>query len=281
MIKKQVFNKNFLNYLISSDGVSLTALEKIIGVSHSTLSLLVRGISVNPQAETVHALATYFKVSTNDFYLDFNYEADNSNTQSKSLHHRLKHLMQRFGIINSSQLHRYTGIAVPTIDRIINGETKSPNKATLSKLAEFFNLTIAQLNGIELIPENKQVIEGGEKLSISVPLIHIDNVNTWITTTDKTFIIKFIDTKLQDISKHSYAITQKSEIKIITYVIDPDIKPEKGDRVVVYDVTGINILEYFDEHSFFTLDYKKLPISYQYKILGVVIQELHQRTAKK
>ena len=72
-----------------------------------------------------------------------------------SLKNTLKHLMYRSGIVNSSQLHRYTGISIPTIDKILNEETISPNHNTLSTIADFFNVSIAQLKGIDHIPKGK------------------------------------------------------------------------------------------------------------------------------
>lgn len=275
-----MFNKELLINLIERSGMSLTSIGKEIGVNHSTLSLLVRGLSNNPQPATVNALAKYFGLSPAELFIETN--TDESFTQEKSislnsLGATLKYLMQRSGIINSSQLQRYTEIAIPTIDRILNGETESPNANTLTKLAQFFDVTIAQLKGLDPIPEGKLFYT--IKSSKNVPLIDINNIVEWNKTHKQEFIIKYIKSELLTISEHTYAIQYKPNFKLhITYIIDPDISPEAGDIIVVSDGENIHILEYYDNSLCMTLDYKEFPLLSAHNILGVAVQELRERS---
>ena len=268
MNKEKVFNYTYLKHLITINGISLTTLEKYTGVSHSTLSLLTRGISISPQHETVKALAVYFKVSVHDFY---NKSTFNPNKHPSLLLKVLKNLMKKSGIVSSSELHRQTGLSIPTIDRIINGITTSPNEQTLTKLAQFFKISIAQLKGIEPIVEIESL---DKKTTFAIPLIDIHNVFEWLKKKDLKFIIKYIESSVINMDNDHYAMIYNTTTKIITYIFNSQKYPQKGDVILLQNQTP-EVLIYLNATQFLTLDYVNIDIKSKYIILGVSIQEIH------
>lgn len=70
----------------------------------------------------------------------------------------LKHLMFKRGI-KSAELARLTGLPQPTVHRIVEGDSTRPHQSSLEALAAFFNLTLAQLKGLEQIHELELKLE--------------------------------------------------------------------------------------------------------------------------
>ncbi|PIQ43985.1 MAG: hypothetical protein COW05_01810 [Gammaproteobacteria bacterium CG12_big_fil_rev_8_21_14_0_65_46_12] len=89
------------------------------------------------------------------------------------LRRTIAHLQKVLGV-NDADISKATGISTPTISRIKTGGSDDPRLSTLKPLAEFFQVTIGQLTGLEALPaqySNKNVIDQ-HKVSISVPLIN-------------------------------------------------------------------------------------------------------------
>ena len=55
--------------------------------------------------------------------------------------------------LKSAELARLTGLPQPTVHRIVEGDSTRPQLASLEVLAQFFELTVAQLKGIDPIDE--------------------------------------------------------------------------------------------------------------------------------
>lgn len=70
----------------------------------------------------------------------------------------LKSLMFKRGI-KSAELARLTGLPQPTVHRIVEGDSMRPHPDSLTALAQFFDLTIPQLKGIEPIDSLEVKIE--------------------------------------------------------------------------------------------------------------------------
>lgn len=68
----------------------------------------------------------------------------------------LKQLMHADGSISEGELSRRTGIPQSTIHRILVGQIKESKPSTLRPLASYFGLNIAQLQGEEPIPMQRQ-----------------------------------------------------------------------------------------------------------------------------
>ncbi len=68
----------------------------------------------------------------------------------------LKKLMLADGKISEGELSRKTGVPQSTIHRILTGEIKESKPSTLKPLAGYFGLTLAQIQGDEPIPVQRQ-----------------------------------------------------------------------------------------------------------------------------
>lgn len=66
---------------------------------------------------------------------------------SQTVADTLTKLIESMPGMNATQLAKATGIPQPTIRRILIGESKDPDTATLMPLAAFFGKTVAQLRG--------------------------------------------------------------------------------------------------------------------------------------
>jgi transcriptional regulator with XRE-family HTH domain len=55
--------------------------------------------------------------------------------------------------INQSELARNTGVPQPTINRFLNGHSKSPNFISIKKLAEYFGVSAQSLYDDNLAAE--------------------------------------------------------------------------------------------------------------------------------
>lgn len=66
----------------------------------------------------------------------------------------LRMLMAEHGNLSEAQLARDTNLPQPTIHRILNGETQDPRISTITPLAEYFNVSINQLLGLEPLSAN-------------------------------------------------------------------------------------------------------------------------------
>lgn len=71
----------------------------------------------------------------------------------------LKRLMDKEGI-NASELGRSIKLAQPVIHRLLTGKNTNPKLATIRPIATFFDVTISQLIGEEILLLDSQVGEG-------------------------------------------------------------------------------------------------------------------------
>ena len=267
-----MLNTMLLNELVEKTGLSLTRLGREIGITHSTLSLLIRGLSQNPHPDTISSIANYFGISPAELLMDTfhtNEFIQENKVNLKSLNDVLQYLMIRSGIINSSHLHQHTGIAIQTIDRILNKDTDSPNSNTLSKLAGFFNVSIAQLKGLDEIPKGN--IFTVTKTKTLVPLIKIEHVLMWMNSNEQTYIIKYITSELATLPINAFAIEQIASPKLkISYIINPEIPPEIGDMILIKNSSGnIEFTEKINNTNYTTQN--------SFNIIGVVVEELRYR----
>lgn len=259
--------------------MSLSALGRAMGVAHSTLSLLSRGLS-NPQPETVNSIARYFGLTPAELFL---YPNENKHLEQAgdmhlgSMSDTLKYLLHRSGMVNSSQLNKYTGIAIQTIDRIISGETTSPSHNTLIKLCEFFDVTILQLKGMAPLPKGK-IFCTEKSSSRSVPLVLLDNIIEWLEEPNEALVIRYVKSEVATLSNMAYAVEYQINHQLsVTYIVEPHLTPEIGDTIIAQVDKQIKILECIKQTLYLTLDYKNVRSSSIGQILGVSVQEVRYR----
>ena len=157
--------------------------------------------------------------------------------QPHHLHEVLTLLIQR-NHVTLTALHKNTGIPLATLKRIQSDPQANPTIATLIPLANFFNININQLLGLELLP----AMQKGYRLNIQhwtkVPLINWQQAITWPDHQPKEDHFVLTDV---DINEHGFAL-RVEEADWVDFmpgailIIDPQIKPEHKDYVIVYKV---------------------------------------------
>jgi SOS-response transcriptional repressor LexA len=84
------------------------------------------------------------------------YIINHESSMGTSVQDNLKNLMLSDEKISEGELSRKTGIPQSTIHRILTGQIKESKPSTLKPLAGYFGLTLAQLQGEEPIPVQRQ-----------------------------------------------------------------------------------------------------------------------------
>ena len=70
----------------------------------------------------------------------------------------LKALMSEFNLTQTA-LSNKTGVAQPTINRFLTGNTKSPSYEVTRKLASYFDVSVDYLHGYETVSDRPRIIE--------------------------------------------------------------------------------------------------------------------------
>lgn len=70
----------------------------------------------------------------------------------------LKALMSEFKVTQTA-LSNKTGVPQPTINRFLNGKTKSPSYEVTRKLASYFDVSVDYLHGHETVSDRPRIIE--------------------------------------------------------------------------------------------------------------------------
>jgi len=95
----------------------------------------------------------------------------NSNLQTV-----LINLMQKQKL-SMSQLHRHTGVPITTIQRIKDDPTLNPSVASLLPIANYFNITINQLIGVDELPPDEALHKKNN--IIQIPVIDWRDIRIW------------------------------------------------------------------------------------------------------
>lgn len=177
--------------------------------------------------------------------------------------------------ISASELARRIELPAATIKKLRTGENSNPTIASLLPIAKFFNLTISQLIGEDLVK--------GYNINnlFTLPLISWEDSILWPT----------IKTQAKEIimSEHSYsedAYSLKIEEenwenfpKDGLLLIEPNIKAEHKDYIILHKVDQkIPTLKQLlnDTGTFYLKSvvsgYQMLKLSDEYKILGVACE---------
>ncbi len=261
--------------------ISTTKLANNINVSPTTISEILNGIRTNPRPETIHTLAKYFGVDISEFYDDeINEELaskPNKNIYLPNLKTALSHLLIKTGIISTASLYKLSGIPKHTLDRILNEEIITPNMATLQQIAKFFNLTVAQITGLDPIYFNQPSSINLEQKML--PLIRFGELHLWLNG-NLNKKNEYINIARKIIGEKAFAIL------IDTEEFEPDFN--NNTIVVIDNETTINDKDFIvitikNTSSIYELNENKLrkagtmkyiPKPSSLYIYGVIIQEI-------
>lgn len=188
--------------------------------------------------------------------------------------------------LTETELFRRTGIGQPVIHRIASGETDNPKIATLSPIANYFNISISQLIGDDPLPEARLSGRYSRKLERwhKVPLLAWNHIPTWLSSTDPQTPARKIATDAR-VGENAYAVELYNTSMSpqfpqgTTLIIDPKRQPQDGDFAVIHQqnkqaptfkqvlIDGASILLKPLNKDFNTINY-----SDDYRFLGVMVQ---------
>lgn len=272
--------------------VSVAQLSADTNIERSTLARILNGSTTNPRLETMHSLAKYFKIGIDDFEINTKQEVDSNRAQPriKDLRFVLRELMLKTGILSIVLLYKYTAIPQSVLSDILSGNTQKPNMATLTKLATFFKISVAQLVGAEPI-SNEELAEINP-ISNMLPILQIGNISSWVAgnkdlaesytvstfpaNQGKVFAVPINDDKYKDdFSKNTTLIVNTEEV------------PHDGDMVVAKFNGKLSVFQFTDKNGKTTLreagDTKAVALSKadKYQSYGVVVQQRIDRKKVK
>ncbi len=137
--------------------------------------------------------------------------------------------------LRATELARQLNLPQPTISRILTGATANPHRSSLEPIADFFNISVAQLKGLEPIlwlePHNPQVTGW-----LEIPIRNWEEAASMeleVRETDKTL---FTDAA---VGEQAFALTMKDASmepqfpKDTLLIIDPIRTPKDRSFVVV------------------------------------------------
>lgn len=167
----------------------------------------------------------------------------------------LKKLMHADGAISEGELSRKTAIPQSTIHRILSGQIKESKPSTLRPIAHYFGLTLAQLQGEEPMPtqrqapiEQKHMNNTGYYLGTParlIPLITWEQASNWkaICKTYQHESHKGWVATNKNVGPNAYGLRIQGNSMTATHgpsfedgceiVVDPDRKPMHQDFVIV------------------------------------------------
>lgn len=143
----------------------------------------------------------------------------------------LRELIREKGL-SVSELARRIHLPQPTIQRMTSGAHTRPHKKTLTAIAEYFDVSIDQLCGIEPIP---WLIKSTLVLK-KIPILNQEQVPNWPQVSTETLQHIVVDRKIGD---RSYAIEMPDASmdplipKGSLLIIDPDKMPHYRSFVIV------------------------------------------------
>lgn len=192
--------------------------------------------------------------------------------------------------MTEAKLARSTGIPQPTLHRILSGATRSPRGDALSKLANFFSVTISQLFGEDPLPTNR--LPGTHNPHVrtwqSIPLMTLDEVlavsplceenlngrnwTNWTTTDVQTTPLTFA------INVNNDSLNPRFPNGTVL-VVEPGLTPEDRDFLLISTkgarmATVKQLLLDGQDHYLKPLnpEFQTVMMSTDHHILGVVLQ---------
>ena len=217
---------------------------------------------------------------------------DKKKIKSRRLSDSLKFIMKAHEDISSAELSRKTNIPQTTLHKILTEQTSDPRLSTLLSLANFFEITLEELVGLE---QN----ELGIAKKISGPIKSIPIISWEQCIYAKETIEKLNENNWQDWqtvnieSNNAFALLSKVCMEPLyprgtVLIIDPELKPTDGDFVVVHykntdEATLRQISIDGPYRKLFTINENEKPdiLDKRKNIIGVVFQARFMRSTKK
>ena len=236
-----------LQYLMLQRGVSAAELSLQTQVERSTLTKILNGSTANPRIDTINSLAKYFEININDLINEDAYLSElKISLPYTELKDILLHLMTINGVTSLTLLTKYTGVATSILSDILNGKTLKPQITTLKQIANFFNISISQLIGIEKIPEYKTttIIPSNQIL----PVVPLTQANDWIDGILNK-ISEYASASRHIIGRKSFAININDNkfspdfFKNYTVIVDNEEKLTQNDFCVCEINSNVSIFE--------------------------------------
>lgn len=202
-----------------------------------------------------------------------------------SISETVRYLLKQHQDLSVSELSRQTNIPQPTLHHLLNGSTKRPRDKVLEKLAQFFSVSIAQLNGDEpIIPSFSMEIKQSLGLT-SLPIISWEEIINWPTKTAYSHKEVLFD---QEISDNSYALLMNNSTMEPVFPLNSllifDFQKQPADREysLVYLAKEKSLIlnklfiednELFIKSQQFSTTFQLIKINPDYdKLLGTLVE---------
>ena len=228
---------NKINYFMLQIGVTQAELSKHTQIERSTITKILNGSTTQPRLETLTALAHYFKIDVSELLDPLQACTAQTLLQNNGIAKIIKSLMKIRGISTIKDLGEKSGVPNSVISDILNEKTINPNLKTLQHLANFFNITVPQLTGIEQLPELQTLQPVSQQ--INIPVLSFNQIKDWIAGTcdyphNTSYVITNIENK--DSKLYALSISGNSFFPDIFFnemlIIDPNVNSRKGDIVI-------------------------------------------------
>lgn len=159
-------------------------------------------------------------------------------THMTTFTNNLKKLMLRHGNINVSDLAKATGLPQPTLHQLYVGTTARPRQKTMDVLAQFFGITIDQLQGVDSLPDNVPHAIKQQLDLHTTPILSWDELHQWPhdlshrrreelilenNTSDKTFALNMHDSSMAPLFPDGCLL-----------IFDATKQPSDRDGILVY-----------------------------------------------
>ncbi len=123
--------------------------------------------------------------------------------KKKLLSLNLEHLVKIHNL-SINELAKKSGIPQPTLHRMLSGTTASPRRKSLAILAEFFNISVLQLEGLESLPLSiPNIIKNKHSIS-EIPIVPWELLKSWPSDIETKDLKKIIIDK--EVPAFSFAL---------------------------------------------------------------------------
>ena len=157
----------------------------------------------------------------------------------------LAKLMDRRGL-SANALARATGVAQPTVTRLLKGQSTDPRDKTIEPLARHFNVSLMQLRGYEPLPFESGAGDDSSNVSLGPEITMLVPEISWVQAGQWSEIIDTYEPgdfeRVIPVSKHmsprSFALRVRGDSMAdlfpegCTIVVDPEFQPNNGSYVI-------------------------------------------------
>lgn len=196
----------------------------------------------------------------------------------------IEKLMELHGV-NMNQLHKNTGVPLTTINRLINDNNVNPTITSLIPIADFFEVTLNQLMGIDPLDSDLLVGKYAKKRGLwtDVPIITWEQASEWPANVSTLTINNVISTDVP-LGDHPFAlvineINWEGFFPNSIIIVDTTLHPEHSDYAVALKSgqkrASLKQILIDDDRTYLrpvNKDYQTQLMDDSYKLLGTVAQ---------